>query len=464
MTYFAMDFTELFEHFRERRRNHEKPPFERPPENLIQNILDCANYSKVAGALQRLIFVLMQGEPEVVGNGNESLVDHLGLQQFLRDAAWSILVFNMVAFYVNIEKSGKVRPVCVPISERNIRRFRNPRTGDLVYSWAKRRSEPVRATVFSVNPADLGGQWFASPVLHLQEAIQTHQMMLSNFLNVDFALSQPHLVLAYNRSNLFAARAMGDSTVGDISENNAQGVVSMMNAVSQAVHNDLEINPNATLTSSQYDINASKHARATTSAYVEAGPGFDISGGAFGTNQSRTFRAGNSNLLYVTPGYAPAGGVMPSRNPEFLRNMVVEREISAQLGLPLAWLAESSGRRTNTTESEGDADKLKISIEILRRHLTELIRVVEGSVKKRLPPNEDDESPEGALFELVWRRDIQFHFVYSDKQGAGNADCDSTPDAKRVKTEPSEEEKTTEVEGEFDESGDDSAGPSADGV
>lgn len=418
----------------------------------------------MAGALQRLIFVLMQGEPEIAGNGNESLVDHLNLQRFLRDAAWSILVFNMVAFYVNIEKNGQVRPVCVPISERNIRRFRSTRTGDLVYYWVKRKHEPMHAIVFSVNPADLGGQWFASPVLHLQEAIQTHQMMLSNFLNADFAMSQPHLVLAYNRSNLFAARAMGDSTVGDISENNAQGVTTMMNAISQAVHNDLEINPNATLTSAQYDINASKHARATTSVYVEAGPGFDISGGVFGENQTRTFRAGNSNLLYVTPGYAPAGGVMPSRNPEFLRNMVVEREISAQLGLPLAWLTESSGRRTNTAESEGDADKLKISIEILRRHLTQLIRVVEESIRKRLPADEDDESSADALFELVWKRDIQFHFVYSDKQDAGNADCDPTPNAKRVKTESSEEEKTTEVEGESDESRDDGAGSSTDGV
>lgn len=412
------------------------------PPGRIDEILKCANHPKVAGAIQRVVFVLMQGEPMM--HPEETSPFHKeSLARFIRNAAWSFIAFNMVAFEMRKTDDGLML-ACVPIREGCVERGVNPKTGEIVYRWFKEEKSSRSICVFSVNPADIGGGWFNSAVANLTRVVSMHDEMAANYATVDHALAIPVEKLVFDRSRLFGPRPMGDAVLGDVTENNADGTIHAMLVVQQAVRSDPTTGG---MTDAQRtDMNAASTATGVASFVQQVGPLNTLR-----DHEATPRQMGGTNLMYITPGFAPSSSsYIPSRNPDFLTSNVVEREIASQMGLPLSWLTDTGRSRHNAVDSENDKEKLQVSIEILRQHLTDLFTFIQS-----MAPKCDDG---GVLFELRWQREIAFNTIYVDKRARSEMPA---AEIKRQKTEPAadiEVSDSTDTEDEIDSSESDSGG------
>jgi hypothetical protein len=438
MTYSAMAGTQQLSPTEPKKR-----PAESPPPHRVTGILKCANHPKISGAIQRVVFVLMQGEPAVHPE-HASPFHAESLARFIRNATWSLIVFNMVAFEMRDTGEGLML-ACVPITEGCVERGVHPKTGEITYRWCG--DDKRKVCVFSVNPADIGGGWFNSPVANLTRTTALYDEMHANYSMADHALSSPVVHLSFERSRLFGPRPMGDAVLGDVTENNADGTVHAMLVVQQAVRSDPSTGG---MTDAQRaDINAAR-ATGAESFVQQVGP-MNVLHGADGEPR----QLGGTSLLYISPGFAPSStNYRPSRNPDFLTSSLLEREIAAQMGLPLSWLTDTGRSKHNSVDSENDKEKLQVSIEILRQHLSDLFTFMRSMVPKC---GEDGECGD-VLFGLRWGREIAFNTIYVEKRAR-----DEAPDAeiKRQKTEPApdiELSDSTDTEDESDISESDSGG------
>lgn len=409
----------------------------RPPPGLVQDILHCAQHAKVGAAIQRVVFVLMQGEP-VVHTGatpDDALFEPRALRQFIASAAWSLLVFNMVAFRLRRAGGHRVVPACVSICEERVERGVHADTGEIVYRWVEtdedRRAGKETPFVFSVNPADIGGGWFNSAVMNLREAVHLYNELRANYLAADHAMARPPIPLVYDRTKLFGSRTMGDVALGDVTENNGTGVQDEIVLLQQSIRTNLTMQTGAVLDAARYDMNAASAAGSVAPIYQEVGPMERLTAAGAARHSS-------GPVLYITPGYAPSSSTYaPSRNNDFLRTSFLEQEISANLGVPLHWMTEAAGVARNTVDSEADADKLKIGIEILRQHLVELFAFIDERLAAG--PRDDDLEPE--CISLRWMRAVEMRTIYVEKRERAAA-----PPPKRRKTEDDEDKDSEDGE------------------
>lgn len=405
---------------------------DRPPAGLVHEILQCARHPKVGSAIQRVVFVLMQGEP-VVHTGarpDNDLFEPRALRKFLLNAAWSLLVFNMVAFRIQHNRDRRIALACVSICEDRVERGVSAKTGEMVYRWVEtdeeRKAGKQPPFVFSVNPADIGCGWFNSAVMNLREAVYLFNEMRANYVAADHAMARPPIPLVYDRTKLFGSRTMGDVALGDITENNGTGVQDEIVLLQQSIRTNLTMGPGALLDATRYDMNAASAAGSVAPIYQEVGPTERLPN----TGEARH---SSGPVLYITPGYVPSNSTYaPSRNNDFMRINFLEQEISSSLGVPLHWMTESGAR--NTVDSESDADKLKMGIEILRQHLMDMFDFID-ELMALVERDEDDLEPVNECISLRWMRVVEMRTIYIEKR----ARAETAAPAKRRKTEDSED-------------------------
>lgn len=414
-----------------------RKPLARPPHGLVQDILHCARHTKVNTAIHRVAHTLAGGEPVVhVGSVPDTeTFDPRALRKFILDAAWSLMVFNMVAFRVRPGRGSSIALTCVPICEGTIERGVHVKTGELLYRWIEPENDAPKDDppfIFSVNPSDIGGGWFNSAVMNLREAVHLYNEMRANYVVADHALARPPIPLVYDRTKLFGSRSMGDTALGDITENNAGGMQDEMILVHQTIRTNLSGRSGAIMDAQQYDMNAASAAGSVAPIYQEVGPTEHITSGG-------ESRHASGPVLYITPGYTPASSTYaPSRNNDFMRMRFLEQQISSNLGVPLHWMIEEGAGARNTVDSEADADKLKICIEILRQQISELFAFID----ERLADDGDLE-PGPQCVSLRWMRTIEMRTIYIEKRTTQVVEVP----AKRRKTEDDEDKDDSSEEG-----------------